>query len=191
MESNRVCPPAHGAYRGLLCMALLAGCSPPAERPAERRPERLAGDSASHAGFDGFGPVTFGMTPSEAAGALGVGPADSFAAEGCALWHPAGTPVGLSFMVENGRVVRLDVDSAGISTDAGVAVGTPVDSVRAAYGARVAESPHKYRWEEGWRYLTLLDPDSTHAMVFEVDSHRVRSFRAGLAAPARYVERCS
>lgn len=94
-------------------------------------------------------------------------------------------------MIENGRVVRVDVDSPGVSTAQGLHVGSTVADVRAAFGTRLVAEPHKYQWEAGWQYLSLFSPDSSRGLLFEVDSHVVRSFRAGLWPPVGYVEHCS
>lgn len=162
----------------------------PAVPPAEPQVTPPAVDTI-RADLAGVGPVRFGMTTAAAATALGAPLPGALPGEGCSVWRPAGAPAGLGFMIENGKVVRFDVDSGAIATDSGVAIGTPVDRVRSAYGARIAETPHKYRWDRGWRYLTVFSPDSERALVFEADSHAVRSFHAGLALQAQYVERCS
>lgn len=137
------------------------------------------------------GAVRFGMSPEEAAAALGAPLDDSFPAQGCDYWSPASVPRGLRFMIEDRRVVRVDVDSVGPATPEGITVGSPISQVRAAYGSRLREEPHKYQWESGWRYLTLVADDSARALVFEVDSFVVRSYRAGLLPPVTYVEHCS
>lgn len=127
------------------------------------------------------GPVRFGVRPGESSA-----PADS----GCTYWVPPGAPAGLRIMLENGIAVRVDVDSAGSTTIGGLGVGSPVESVVVALGPSLQVSPHKYQWDAGWRYLTFSD-DSAHRLVFEVDSHVVRTWRAGLVPAVEYVEGCS
>jgi hypothetical protein len=155
-------------------------CAPPS---APKIHWDITGDSA--------GPVRFGMTPTEAAAALRLTLSDTFPSEGCDYWSPAGAPPGLSFMVENGRIVRVDADSPGVSTQTGLHVGSSVGDVRAAYGPSIRVSPHKYEWEAGWLYFSVSASDSTKGIVFEVDSHRVRTLRSGLWPPVGYVEHCS
>ncbi len=139
---------------------------------------------------DGAGPVRFGMTPAEAAGAART-PVPTFPDASCDYWDPDSAPPGLSFMIENGRVVRVDIDSAGVSTLHGLQVGSPVSAVRKAFGNALRDEPHKYEWEAGWRYLTVVAPDSSRGLIFEVDSQVVLTFRAGLWPPVGYVEHCS
>jgi hypothetical protein len=93
-------------------------------------------------------------------------------------------------MLENGIVVRADADSTGPTILGTLGVGSPVESVVVTLGPSLQVSPHKYQWEQGWRYLSFSD-DSTHRLVFEVDSHVVRSWRAGLLPAVEYVEGCS
>ncbi len=164
--------------------------SRPAPPPARSPAAMTAGDTI-HADLAGYGPVHFGMKPAEAATALGVPAPGVIAGEGCTVWRPADSPAGLSFMIENGLLVRLDVDSGHVATDSGLSVGSPVARIRTVYGARATETPHKYRWDQGWKVFTIFSPDSQRALVFEADSHAVRRFHAGLAQQAQYVERCS
>ncbi len=139
---------------------------------------------------DGVGPIQFGMTPAEAASAAKVA-TPGFSDSSCDYWHPEAAPAGLSFMVENGHVVRADLDSATVPGPRGLRVGSPVSAVEVVYGSALRTEPHKYRWEEGWRYLIVLAPDSSRGLIFEVDSHVVRQVRAGLWPEVAYVERCS
>ena len=140
--------------------------------------------------LDAAGPVRFGMTANEASVAVGAAPNPAPADSACHYWVPPGAPAGLRLMMENGVVVRADVDSAGITTIGNLGVGSPVESVVVAIGPSLQVSPHKYQWEEGWRYLSV-GGDATHRLIFTVDSHVVRSWRAGVLPAVEYVEGCS
>ena len=50
---------------------------------------------------------------------------------------------GLSFMIENGRVVRVDVRARGIRTVEGGAVGDTEARIQELYPGRVTVSPHQ------------------------------------------------
>jgi hypothetical protein len=111
----------------------------------------------------GVGPVRFGMRIEEAAPALGgLGPAHR---AGC-TYVGAGLPAGLKFMVESGRIVRADVDSAGVPTASGAEVGMSEAQVHALYPGRLLVQPHK------------------------TDGRVVTEFRVGLRPPVEYVEGC-
>jgi hypothetical protein len=136
-----------------------------------------------------IGTTALGLPIADFARAQGT-TADTAVGTECAYWWPAGAPAGLSLMLDRGRVVRADIDSAGPQTARGIGLGATIAEVEAAYpGAQSA--PHKYHYEDGWRTLTVLEPDSTAAMVFEVDSTAVRQIHAGRLPYALWVERCS
>jgi hypothetical protein len=149
-----------------------------------------SGANAWAISMTGVGVTQFGMRVGEAASALGVPAPTAPLNPSCDYWIPAGAPPGLAFMVEVGRIVRVDVDSAGIPTVQGLSVGSSADSVRWVFPERLVDQPHKYDWDAGWRYLTILSPDSLTGLVFEVDSFIVRTYRAGLWPAVGYVERC-
>jgi len=68
-----------------------------------------------------------------------------------------------------------------------------VPYIRNAYGNALTIQLHKYQWEAGWRYFIYLPTnagDSLHAIVFETDGHRVRTYHVGLRPQVEYVERC-
>ena len=94
-------------------------------------------------------------------------------------------------MLARGQVARVDVDSAGVMSDAGVAVGDSAARVTDAYAGRVTATPHKY--VPGGQYLTVrpVPPaDSTHQMVFETENGRITRFRSGRVPEVEWVERC-
>ena len=60
-----------------------------------------------------------------------------------------------------------------------------------AYGARAAETPHKY--VAGGKYYTVAGPsptDSSYRIVFETESGHVTRFRVGRVPEVAWVERC-
>lgn len=136
---------------------------------------------------DHVGAVQFGVT---ATGTRPFGDSStSFPQTGCTYWRPDGR----AFMVEDGIVVRIDVDSASppLETAEGIGIGSTEAEIRSAYGEHVTIQLHKYQWEAGWRYFVYLPPtDSLHAIVFETDGNTVRTFRAGRRPQVQYVERC-
>jgi hypothetical protein len=94
-------------------------------------------------------------------------------------------------MVENGQVVRADIDSGGVPTAEGIGVGSTEAAIRSAYGTHLTIQLHKYQWEAGWRYFLYLPPgDSVNAIVFETDGQGVRTYRVGRRPQVEYVERC-
>jgi hypothetical protein len=123
---------------------------------------------------------------------FGTKAADASAADsGCRYWRPEGAPPGVNVMIENGVIVRADVDSAGPKTEEGIGIGSTEAEIRAAYGQHLTVQLHKYQWDKGWRYFIYLPPtDSLNAIVFETDDKAVRTFRVGRRPQVQYVERC-
>lgn len=139
----------------------------------------------------GAGPIVVGMSVDELRQAAGEVAVPGGAASECSYVHPPGAPAGLSVMLAAGRVARVDVDSAGVRTEAGIAVGDTATRVTEAYGARAVATPHKY--VPGGQYLTVTSAepaDSTLRLVFEVEDGRVARFRAGRMPEVAQVERC-
>jgi len=105
-------------------------------------------------------------------------------------------PIAMSIFVFSGaaQFAALSVLAAGGGALAAITAGMLMNArwlpMGFAIGPSLQVSPHKYRWEEGWRYLSFGD-DSTHRLIFTVDSHVVRSWRAGLVPAVEYVEGCS
>jgi hypothetical protein len=169
---------------------------PSATTPAPAPAPAPAGDPADPARWalraDGVGPVRVGMTVAEANDALGGGLDRTSGLEACDYVRPKAGPAGVSLMVENGRVVRVDVrDSARVSTSAGVLPGESEARVREAYpGVRV--QPHKY--DDRGHYMVVIPgapADTLHRLVFETDGTKVTSMRGGLFPAVEYVEGCS
>ena len=109
----------------------------------------------------------------------------------CSYVRPSATPPGVLVMLVRGEVARVDVDSAGVTSDAGVAVGDIAARVTDAYAGRVTATPHKY--VPGGHYLTVTPSspaDSALRMVFQTENGRVTRFRSGRVPEVEWVERC-
>ena len=140
--------------------------------------------------FHGIAPVNVGMTPPEAEAAIRdtlVRYERTPATESCYLVHPESTPT-LLFMIEDGRVVRVETESSDFSTLSGVRVGDTEEQARNVYRNRVKAEVHPYD-PEG-HYLVIDSPDQRFAMILETDGKIVTQIRAGLLPAVRYIEHC-
>jgi hypothetical protein len=144
----------------------------------------------------GYGPLRAGMTLDEARSALGdtmsiPAPADSI----CDHVTPAfaaGAEPSMLFMIEQGRIARVEVRDATVATAAGARVGDARSRIETLYQGRVRVEPHKYT--DG-KYLIVplgTGADSLYRLVFETDeTGRVLTFRSGLYPQVQWVEGCS
>jgi len=88
-------------------------------------------------------------------------------------------------MIENRRLVRLDVDKSGVATTEGVQVGDSEERVKQVYGPRFKVEPHHYT--DG-HYLTLRSGE--YGIRFETDQGKVSTFYAGTFEAIQYIEGC-
>ena len=160
-------------------------------------PERLS--ESSRLRLDGIGPVMVGMTLDEASAAAGmplrtVPNSDRVGAGSCAYARPEGGPTGLSFMVLNGRIARIDVGgNSAIRTLSGIGTGSTEVEVQATYPGRISAQPNPYSGHRGGRDLVYQpDEGSRHlALRFRTDGGRVGSFRSGLHGAVMAPEGCA
>lgn len=97
--------------------------------------------------------------------------------------HPA-----VAFMIEDGRVSRIDIEKPGVRTDSGIQVGDPEGRVHEVFGNRVVVEDHKY-FEKG-HYLTIRSKDKRSALRFETNEGKITSFYTGTSEAIQYVEGC-
>jgi hypothetical protein len=140
----------------------------------------------------GIGPLRVGMSLREASAAAGTTLAAPQGRDPASCYYVAwrGAPAGVRVMVEASSIARIDVDSAGIATAAGMRVGDAEERVQQLYPGRVEVSPHKYI--DG-HYLTVTPEspaDSAFRIVFEADKGRIVRYRAGRLPAVGYVEGC-
>jgi hypothetical protein len=158
-------------------------------------PNGAARDSVSDLSLseDGLGQIQIGMNLDDAVnmGLLNENPAMK---PSCDFVFPAvgaGIPDGVSVMIVQGKVARIDVDTGAVTTEDGAKIGDSEDDLRKIYDGDLQSEPHKFI--SGGHYLTVAG-DSTSlgkAIVFETDGQRVTSFRAGRLPEVKMVEGCS
>jgi hypothetical protein len=141
---------------------------------------------------DGIGKVKIGATAAELAAAIGETlPPPKVAEVSCRYMRPKLLVPGVGIMLVNDSVARIDVDSAGIATVEGAAVGDAESRVTELYRGRVTVSPHKYTGPTG-HYLTVAPVgDSLRRIIFETDGQRVTKYRVGRKPAVEWVEGCS
>lgn len=140
----------------------------------------------------GFGPAHVGLTLAQLNAALGdrvtlQDPVDP----SCGHVTPRRFPAGVSLMIVDDSVARVEVDTVGVRTADGAQVGDSEQSVLALYVGRVHVMPHKYTGPEGHYLVVTVPGDTMSRIVFETDGQRVERYRAGRRPAVDYVEGCA
>jgi hypothetical protein len=139
--------------------------------------------------FNGVGNVKIGMSLSELNTALHerfTMPTEK-GDQGCFYVNSAKHP-HISFMIEDGRMVRVDVDSAGIPTTQGVQVGDSEEQALQVYGPKLKVSESQYD-PEG-HYLTIQSERGRNGIRFETEKGKIKTYYAGRFEAVQYVEGC-
>ena len=139
--------------------------------------------------FNSFGKVKTGMTVSQASKALGTelfGEAED--GIDCYYVNPKKGFTRVRFMVTNGSVARIEIESKAYATDRGAKIGDTEAKIKSLYkGVKV--SPNKY--DEKQHDMEVYSADKKYLIIFETDGRRVTAFRVGEAEEVGYVEGCS
>lgn len=140
----------------------------------------------------GVGPVRAGMTVAEAGTALGAPLTVTGDAKECAYARADKAPEGLSFMVVDNHIARVDVvRNKSIATVEGARIGSSEARIDSLYQGRVTVQPHKYT---NGHYLVVgsgAGSDTTNRIVFETDGKVVTLYRSGRMPEVGWVEGCS
>jgi hypothetical protein len=103
----------------------------------------------------------------------------------CAFLKTKNGPRGVSFMVEQRHISRVDVTSGSTATSAGARIGDTEEKIKSLYRG-VAVTPHKYN--AGGHYLTYSGEGGK--IVFETDGSKVTKYRSGNTPSVDNVEGC-
>lgn len=183
----------------LLGALLLAACGERRSGPraeADSTAHRAVSDAASWTvSFSAYGPIRMRSPRAAVLDALGAPPRreQESPQEACAYLGGPDNPLtrGVSFMVVNDTVVRIDVDSQSVATVWGDRVGDSETAVLARHAGHVRVEPHKYTGPEGHYLIVTSQYDTLHRLVFETDGQHVTTYRAGLRPYVDWVEGCS
>lgn len=193
--------------RGAGLLTLLAAACGPAAAPVEETPEDMAALSPDEAlaaerealrqcgqvTAEGYCGVTFGASEAEADAAFPVpfekseaGANADTSAERCHELFPVAPVTGVSFLVEGGRVGRVDVMTETVRTHTGFGVGTQASAIRTHYGDAMGMATNELEPE----ITDISAMEGTTKFVFEIHDGLVRAWRAGIAPTIDYVAHC-
>jgi hypothetical protein len=92
-------------------------------------------------------------------------------------------------MIENAKLVRVDVIKRGVATAEGIQVGDSEERAVRIYGGRLKVETRAYL-EEPAHFLTLKSGDGKYGIRFETDKDKVESFYGGTFEAIQYIEGC-
>lgn len=148
----------------------------PPDNPDQYGPPTLGNRSTvSTVGLD---TVSFGMTVAQAQEAAGTVLVPAGPTGSCYHVVPHDAPEGIVFLVHNGTIERVDINSGPITTRSGVGVGSPETMVTDLFGDSIEREVRV----DGTVDLVFVpsDPgDRNYRVVFNVSEGQVRAFKSG------------
>lgn len=97
---------------------------------------------------------------------------------------------GISFMIIDNKIARINVISGHTKTKLGASIGMPELNVRQLYDNHLVVDPHKY--DEKGNYLTLSPgKEGNYGLRFETSGEKVTRFYAGDYTAVQQVEDCN
>lgn len=147
--------------------------------------------------FQGLGPLYVGMPEARIAGALSNELEDrEGGSQGCRAWRFVTTGVssplaGVTLGVNQGRLVRIEIDTPEWQTVSGAKVRMPEAALRRIYGKRLREELHPVDATGKLLVLPGQEAGLQHlALVFESDGDQITRMRAGLLKELALVDEC-
>jgi hypothetical protein len=139
---------------------------------------------------DGVGPVKVGMTLSQLNTVLHEKFSMPHSKDEQSCFYVGPTKhAQIAFMIQAGRLVRIDVDEAGVSTAEGIQVGDSESRALQVYGPRLRVKPHAYTGPQG-HYLTIRSSNGRYGIRFETGEGKITMFYAGRFDAIQYIEGC-
>jgi hypothetical protein len=147
----------------------------------------------------GLGKVRIGMGIEEAERAIGARLRSLVPGYGPGCWlagRADGADPGLSYMVENGRITRIDIETPlggtapVISTAKGIRIGSTEADVARTYGSSAISALAPYGNGKDDRWFTV-EATPELGIVISVSSGKVVGLWAGRRSSISYTEACS
>ena len=126
----------------------------------------------------GFGAVTFGLTVAGAQQAAGTAMIALGAESDCYRVVAHRGPEGVTFLVHEGTIERVDIDSGPVTTRSGVGIGTAESTITDLFGDKI-RSQTRPDGSTDLVYVPVDPGDRNYRVVFNVVDGAVRSFKSG------------
>ncbi len=144
--------------------------------------------------INGMGPVKVGMSLAEASKATGLAFIETEERLGdCSQISPKGSPKGVSFMVINGYISRVDIyENKRITTVKGAKIGDKKAIIFSLYKGQIRETNSETSADTKLLIFTPKEQkDKNYRLIFEIYKNRVKGFRSGKLPAVEYSEGCA
>ncbi len=128
----------------------------------------------------GYGPVKAGMTIAEAESLLKFKlntfenkPIDS----DCDYVSASGRREGVNYMIQQGKISRIEVFDRAIKTKSGVKVGDSTSKLKEIFGSQLEIEAHKY--DDTGFYYYIWEGGKRHGVKFEIAADKVIAIYVG------------
>ncbi len=138
-------------------------------------PSLGANSSISTVGLD---TVHFGMTVFQAEQAAGTSMIPCEPVSECYRVTPVDAPEGVSFVVHEGTIERVDIASGPITTRSGIGIGTDESQIIQLFGDQIERTPI----DDATTDLVFIPADESDAefrVIFTITDGVVQTFRSG------------
>ena len=140
------------------------------------------------------GPIRIGMTVDEASAEAGVTLRRDFGRQGAGSCHyvtPGAALLGVSIMVVDDRIARVEIDSpSDIATRSGVRIGTPASNLREVYPDNIQRANDAVADGEAMAFVPNDDFDADYRIYFEIADGQITRYRLGVKPAVDYLTGC-
>ena len=126
----------------------------------------------------GLGEVTFGMTVAQAQVAAGTDLINCAPTSDCYRVTPAQGPEGISFLVTDNTIERVDIVAGPLTTRSGIGIGSTEDEIINLFGDRI-ETQTNDDSSVDLIFVPRDDSDAEFRVIFTVRDGAVETFRSG------------
>lgn len=126
----------------------------------------------------GLGEVTFGMTVAQAQAAAGTDLINCAPTSDCYRVTLAQGPEGISFLVTNNTIERVDIVAGPLTTRSGIGIGSTEDEIINLFGDQIETQTN----DDGSVDLIFVprdDSDAEFRVIFTIRDGAVETFRSG------------
>ena len=138
----------------------------------------------------GLGEVTFGMTVAQAEAAAGTDLVNCAPTSACYRVTPANGPEGISFVVTESTIERVDIVSGPLTTRSGIGIGSPEDDIITLFGDQI-ETQVNDDSSVDLIFVPQDGADTEFRVIFTIRDGVVETFRSGRVPQVTVQDPCA